>query len=1385
LKKLLLLFLIPFTVYSATENVRINTSTHKVIKPAPSGQALFDLDFSDVTTNISGGGGGGTPGGANQTLQFNNSLTFGGVPYATYDGTAVTLRSGGRLFLADTIDITKKAQFNLALSTTGTTRVVTIAPGADSVTVTPLSASANNFMTGVNVSGVPQFAQPTFTNLSGTLALSQTSMATGKLIGRGTASTGPMEEITLGTNLSFTGTTLNAAGGSGTPGGSNSQLQFNNSGVFGGTTILTTDGTSVFGLTGSKLILQDPTNTGKSAFFDLSGITAGSSKSVTLANGASTTVLPDTGATNNFLTAISAGGAISKSQPLFTNIGGTITMGQNKVLIGKEIWQDGTNGSDITGARGDLTKPFLTIAAALAAASVGDVVYAGPGTTSVAATPLVVPAGVTLVGAGVGYTIVTGTTGTTRGVVEPGTGSAIYNLTMQNTSSTGIAFGVSTGSSAFTSAYVSGCKIIGISNGIYINKTGTTGLAMDNTVVQTQGLCLYSNIVGATSDLRNCDFISDGTGVAASVGISVDKGIVHFYSGTITVGGGSSTNICGVANSVDSTLELHDSRLSTTASGTTNFDVQQVASASLGVNNVYRPDAAVLSISGTITQLSRYALRDNNLSDFPNIGSGTRGDIIYRNATGWTKLAAGTDGNVLTTHSTTGDPSWDVSGSGGVVNDTAFASSWNGVTSIAPSKNTVYDWGHTFDTDDDGKVNVLDQAAGIAITDASGVLQTPVTDNHTNWDTAFTDRLKWDGGATGLTAATGRTSLGATTVGSNIFTLTNPSAISFIKIAADNSVNTRTPTQFKSDLAIAFNDLSGAATNAVTWSAGTGNRDFLVGTDSSFKSTIGVGANATEKMSMSFDGPSGLGEIASFYDMAITSLNDLPIQFNIGPSNGEVIMASDGVTVGTGATTPQGDGTINVSGGYYINDVNILSNTAWASSWNGVTTTAPTKNAIYDWGHAFDANDNGKVDVLDQTAGITVTDGSGVIQAPLTAPSGTIVGTTDTQTLTNKRVTKRALSTNAPGATPTIGTDSYDVVHLTGLGTAVTSMTTNLTGTPVQGDMLKIDFTDDGTGRAITWGASFESSPGATLPTTTVASTRLDTIFAWNSVTSKWRCLATSEPIAGTGTVTSVGLAGTSNQITITGSSPITSSGSWTASIPSSAQLSIAKITNLTSNGFVKTGSADGSLSVDTATYLTSTNVDDTAYASSWNAVTTNAPSKNAVYDWGHTFDTDDDGKVNVLDMGAGVVKSDSGGAVSAATAETDYVTPTGTGTLSGKRITPRAGATTWSCGEASSATSTPTSDSCDQWDVTALAAADAFAAPSGTPVNGQKLIIRIKDNGTARALSFATGSSGQYRFSTDLAAPTTTVISKTLYMGFVYNSADSRWDCVAQLNNF
>lgn len=98
----------------------------------------------------------------------------------------------------------------------------------------------------------------------------------------------------------------------------------------------------------------------------------------------------------------------------------------------------------------------------------------------------------------------------------------------------------------------------------------------------------------------------------------------------------------------------------------------------------------------------------------------------------------------------------------------------------------------------------------------------------------------------------------------------------------------------------------------------------------------------------------------------------------------------------------------------------------------------------------------------------------------------------------------------------------------------------------------------------------------------------------------------------------------------------------------------------------------------------------------------------------------------------------------------------------------------------ASSATPAPNADITDIYTITALAEAATFGAPTGTPVNGQKLIIRVKDNATARSLSW----NAIYRAGTDVALPTTTVVSKTLYCGFIYNSTDTKFDLVAYINN-
>lgn len=107
--------------------------------------------------------------------------------------------------------------------------------------------------------------------------------------------------------------------------------------------------------------------------------------------------------------------------------------------------------------------------------------------------------------------------------------------------------------------------------------------------------------------------------------------------------------------------------------------------------------------------------------------------------------------------------------------------------------------------------------------------------------------------------------------------------------------------------------------------------------------------------------------------------------------------------------------------------------------------------------------------------------------------------------------------------------------------------------------------------------------------------------------------------------------------------------------------------------------------------------------------------------------------------------------------------------TLANKRITPRVGTV------ASSATPTPTGDSSDIYTITALATDATIASPSGTPTNGQKLILRIKDNGTARGLTW----DSIYR-AIGVTLPPTTTISKTIYIGMIYNSADTKWDVIA-----
>jgi hypothetical protein len=139
-----------------------------------------------------------------------------------------------------------------------------------------------------------------------------------------------------------------------------------------------------------------------------------------------------------------------------------------------------------------------------------------------------------------------------------------------------------------------------------------------------------------------------------------------------------------------------------------------------------------------------------------------------------------------------------------------------------------------------------------------------------------------------------------------------------------------------------------------------------------------------------------------------------------------------------------------------------------------------------------------------QKLGSAVADGTDTTPARSDHVHALAAADSTTSTFTNKRITRRITST-ASSATPTINTDNTDLFEITALAANITSMTTNLSGTPVDGDLLEIRITDNGTARSIVWGTGFESSPAAPLPATTTISVALSVFFQYNGVTSKWR----------------------------------------------------------------------------------------------------------------------------------------------------------------------------------------------------------------------------------------------------------------------------------------
>lgn len=180
----------------------------------------------------SGGSGGGTPGGSDTQCQYNNAGAFGGITGCTTNGTAVTLVAP---VLGTPASLTLTNATGLPVAGGGTGLASGTSGGILAFTASGTLASSGALTANLPVIGGGAGVAPSVGTRSGNTTAFVTTT--------GTQTSGDCVKIDASGNHIANGSAC--GGGGGTPGGSNTQIQYNNAGAFGGAAGLTTDGTSL------------------------------------------------------------------------------------------------------------------------------------------------------------------------------------------------------------------------------------------------------------------------------------------------------------------------------------------------------------------------------------------------------------------------------------------------------------------------------------------------------------------------------------------------------------------------------------------------------------------------------------------------------------------------------------------------------------------------------------------------------------------------------------------------------------------------------------------------------------------------------------------------------------------------------------------------------------------------------------------------------------------------------------------------------------------------------------------------------------------------------------------------------------------------------------
>ena len=538
---------------------------------------------------------------------------------------------------------------------------------------------------------------------------------------------------------------------------------------------------------------------------------------------------------------------------------------------------------------------------------------------------------------------------------------------------------------------------------------------------------------------------------------------------------------------------------------------------------------------------------------------------------------------------------------------------------------------------------------------------------------------------------------------------------------------------------------------------GNGNTTYYTATDASGNWEVGLGTYSTTGPTLArttIYSSSNSGAAVSSFSGVVTVWCDYPAERAVTTDIGSALTVGSSLTFNQAGTGTSGTFSYNGSAPYTISY-----NTVGSPSTSGANATGTWPIAIS--GNATSATNATTANNAITAGGFTPTATSGTANRIVVADvngyiNNTYFSSTDSAISTGvtgihvKQGTNLLYTSNAAGVATFLSGSTMNIVgtstNVTGIVAVANGGTGNTTNTassvPASGVTGVLAIANGGTGNTTNTAANIAGGVAGAIPyqsaTGTTGFSAAGT--AGQVLTSQGTGIPTWSTITGTGTVTSVAQTFTGGLISVAGS-PITSAGTLALTVA---------------------GTQWGIPYFNTATSWTATAAGTTGQA--FIATTGAAPT------WG---------TLGVAGGGLGVTTVPANGSIPIGNGTT-YTNAQITAGV-GLRVTVAAGsitlANTQVPGTITTATTITVSITTSQYNITALATGTTFLAPAAG-ADGQKLTIRIKDNGTAQTLAW-TVTSGGFR-AIGVTLPTTTVVGVPRYVACVYNAQDLFWDVLA-----